>query len=121
MSEASRPWRTPAERGSGSVLALVTVAVIAAVTAAAVLVCGAWAARERAAVAADAAALAGAEVAVGRAVGEPCAQAEVVARSNGAALVECTVTGVVVRVGAVVPYAAWQARASARAGPPGTP
>jgi secretion/DNA translocation related TadE-like protein len=112
---------TSTERGSGSVLALTMVAVIAAVTAAAVFVCGAWAARQRAAVAVDAAALAGADVAVGRVAGEPCAQAHEVAQANGAALVECSVTGVVVRLTAVVPYAGWRAQASARAGPPGTP
>jgi len=109
------------ERGSGTVLALVTVAVLAAVTTAVVLVCGAWAARQRAGIAADAAALAGADVAVGRAVGDPCTQARLVAHANGAALAGCAVAGVVVSVTAVVPYAGWRAEAPARAGPPGTP
>ncbi|MBO1737487.1 Rv3654c family TadE-like protein [Leifsonia sp. TF02-11] len=109
------------ERGSGTVLALATVAVLAAVTAAVVLVCGAWVARQRAGIAADAAALAGADVAVGRAAGDPCTQARLVARANGAPLAECAVAGVVVTVTAVVPYAGWRAEAPARAGPPGTP
>lgn len=116
-----RSWmRAEGERGSGTVLAIAAIAVILAVTAAAVLVCGAWWARQRAAHAADAAALAGADVMVGRAPGEPCAQAERVVRANGAALGDCTVAGVVVQVTAVVPYAGSQARALARAGPPGT-
>ncbi|MCI0158103.1 hypothetical protein KNO15_15490 [Leifsonia shinshuensis] len=109
------------ERGSGTVLALATVAVLAAVTAAVVLVCGAWAARQRAGIAADAAALAGADVAVGRAAGDPCTRARLVAGANGATLAECAVAGVVVSVTAVVPYAGWRAEAPARAGPPGTP
>ncbi|WP_426623152.1 Rv3654c family TadE-like protein [Leifsonia sp. McL0607] len=112
---------TSAERGSGTVLALATVAVLVAVTTAVMLVSGAWAARHRAAIAADAAALAAAEVAVGRAVGEPCAQARLVASANGAALAECAVAGVVVQVTAVVPHAGWQAEVPARAGPPGSP
>lgn len=120
MIGASTTQRS-AERGSGTVLALAILAVVAAVTAAVVLVCGAWAARQRAAVAADAAALAGAEVAVGRSVGEPCAQARLVARANGATLADCVVAGVAVQVTAVVPYAGWQSAVPARAGPPGTP
>ncbi len=114
-------WPKSGERGSGTVLALATVAVVAAVTAAAILVSGAWTARHRAGIAADAAALAAAEVAVGRAGGEPCAQARLVARANGAGLGECTVVGVVVQVTAVVPYAGRQAEVAARAGPPGSP
>lgn len=114
-------WPRAVERGSGTVLALATVAVLAAVTAAVVLVCGAWVARQRAGLAADAAALAGADAAVGRAAGDPCTQARLVARANGAALAECAVAGVVVTVTAVVPYAGWRAEAPARAGPPGAP
>ncbi len=120
MSGYAHPSKA-VERGSGTVLALATVAVLAAVTAAVVLVCGAWAARQRAGIAADAAALAGADVAVGRAVGDPCTQARLVAHANGAALAGCAVAGVVVSVTAVVPYAGWRAEAPARAGPPGTP
>lgn len=111
--------RAEGERGSGTVLAFSAVGVIVAIAVGAVLVCGAWEARQRAAHAADAAALAGAEVAVGRSPGEPCAEAERVAQANGAALGDCTVAGVVVQVTAVVPYAGWQARVPARAGPPG--
>ncbi|WP_082518907.1 Rv3654c family TadE-like protein [Leifsonia sp. Leaf336] len=115
------PWRRAAELGSGTVLALMTVAVVAVVTTAVMLVSGAWAARHRAGIAADAAALAAADVAVGRAPGESCARAQFLARANGASLVDCAVEGVVARVTAGVPYAGWQAEVPARAGPPGTP
>lgn len=121
MNRRGRQEPLSADRGSGSVLALMTVAVVAAVTAATVLVGGAWVARQRAAAAADAAALAAAEVAVGRTAGEPCAQARAVSQANGAVLIECAVDGVVVQLTAVVPYAGRRAQATARAGPPGTP
>jgi secretion/DNA translocation related TadE-like protein len=85
------------------------------------LVSGAWAARQRAGIAADAAALAAADVAVGLIDGEPCSRAELVARANGAALADCAIAGPVAWVTAVVPYAGWQAEVRARAGPPGTP
>jgi secretion/DNA translocation related TadE-like protein len=109
------------ERGSGTVLALMTIAVVAVVTTTVMLVSGAWAARQRAGIAADAAALAAADVAVGLIDGEPCSRAELVARANGAALADCAIAGPVAWVTAVVPYAGWQAEVRARAGPPGTP
>ncbi|MEY9951265.1 Rv3654c family TadE-like protein [Leifsonia sp. EB34] len=108
------------ERGAGSVLALVVVAVTVALTAAAIGVTGAWGARQKAAVAADATALAAADAAVGRMGGEPCGRAEAVAHANGAAVAGCVVSGVVVTVEVVVPYLGWKAAAGARAGPPGS-
>jgi secretion/DNA translocation related TadE-like protein len=103
------------------VLALTLAAVTVVMTAATVGVAGAWAARHRADVAADTAALAAADVAVGRMAGDPCEAARAVAQQNGGVLRECAVAGVVVTVTAAVPYAGWQAASSARAGPPGTP
>ena len=108
------------ERGAGTVLALAVVAVTVTLTTAAIGVVGAWGARQKAAVAADATALAAADVAAGRASGEPCAEADVVARANGAFVTGCVVAAVVVSVEVSVPYLGWEAFAAARAGPPGS-
>ena len=108
------------DRGAGSVLALAVVAVTVTVTLAAVGVTGAWGARQKAAVAADATALAAADAAVGRTAAEPCGLAETVARANGATVSECVLAGVIVTVEVSVPYHGWEASASARAGPPGS-
>ncbi|MFB9749707.1 hypothetical protein ACFFN3_20675, partial [Leifsonia shinshuensis] len=48
------------------------------------------------------------------------AEAEVVARADGAAIRACVIAGVIVTVEAAVPYHGWEASASARAGPPGS-
>ncbi|MGH1523728.1 Rv3654c family TadE-like protein [Leifsonia sp. L25] len=109
------------ERGAGTVLALAVVAVTVTLTTAAIGVTGAWGARQKARVAADATALAAADVAVGRMSGEPCARADAVARANGAVMEGCAVAGVVVSVEVSVPYLGRAASAAARAGPPGSP
>lgn len=119
VGEASAVLRRQ-ERGAGTVLALAVVAVTVTLTTAAIGVAGAWGARQKAAVAADATALAAADVAAGRTSGEPCAQADVVARANGASVTGCVVAAVVVTVEVSVPYLAWEASAAARAGPPGS-
>lgn len=109
------------ERGSGTVLAVVILGVIVALVAVIVVVGGASVAHRRAAAAADLAALGAADAAVGRVAGEPCAVARALAHANGAALSDCEVVGVVVRVRARVAYAGLDTSASARAGPPGSP
>jgi secretion/DNA translocation related TadE-like protein len=114
-------FRRPREHGAGSVLALAAVAVTVTLTTAAVAVAGAWGARQLAGVAADAAALAAADVAVGRASGDPCDRAAEVAAANGASVTGCAVKGVIVTIDVSVPYHGWQTHASARAGPPGSP
>jgi secretion/DNA translocation related TadE-like protein len=114
-------FRHPRERGAGSVLALAAVAVTVTLTTAAIGVAGAWGARQRAGVAADAGALAAADVAVGRASGEPCDRAAQVAGANGASVRACAVDGVIVTIDVSVSYHGWEVRASARAGPPGSP
>jgi secretion/DNA translocation related TadE-like protein len=86
------------ERGSGSVLALALGLGLVALTAVLVPLYGAYAVRQSVAAAADAAALAGADVASGLVPGYPCATAARVARSNGASIVSCTVDGLVVTV-----------------------
>ncbi len=107
------------DRGSGSVLALAAVCAIVTVAAAGVAVVGAGAAYARAAMAADLAALAGADVASGRAGGVPCDVAQSIAQVNGAAMTDCDQNGTVVTVTTSTPYLAFASTASARAGPPG--
>jgi secretion/DNA translocation related TadE-like protein len=91
--------------------------------AASALLASAVVTRHRAQAAADLAALAAADVALGRRPGDPCALATAVAAANGGRLVSCTVEGggdAVVGVEVRPPGAAAQlgtARVSARAGP----
>ena len=88
------------ERGAGGVVVLAVALLILAVTVGAVSGLAAFPARQSAQAAADAGALAAADVASGLRSGEPCSEAARVVRANGAFLVECTVSGreAVVRV-----------------------
>ena len=88
---ASRRWR--GDRGAGTVLALAIVAATTIATIAVLGVAAALAVRHRAATAADAAALAAADVVLGAVTGEPCARAEHVASANGVDLFSCRVEG----------------------------
>ena len=112
-----------ADRGSGSVLVLGICGVLLSMLAASALLGSAIATRHRAQAAADLAALAAADVALGRRPGDPCRLAAAVAAANGAGLVACEVTedsGAVVRVEIAPPgpaAAIGVAQVSARAGP----
>ena len=75
-------------------------------------------ARSQAAGAADAAALAAADAAVGFSAGSPCPVAEFVAAANRATLVSCSVDGRVVTVDVVVSAGGFEVPARATAGPP---
>ncbi|NQX27264.1 hypothetical protein HQQ81_07855 [Microbacteriaceae bacterium VKM Ac-2854] len=106
------------DRGSAGV-------VLIGVTAAIVLLSGAWlgvsglfAVQQRAAAVADAAALAAADAASGFAAGEPCALAAEVAAVMAAAIDSCEVTGLESRITASAGYLGLRASARARAGPP---
>ena len=96
------------EEGAASVLALGLVGGVLAVTAAIIPVAGAFVASQRAANAADASALAAADVVSGAIAGVPCELAARVAARNGAAP---TTT--------VTDAAGFSIDATARAGPPG--
>jgi secretion/DNA translocation related TadE-like protein len=120
--DAGTGRRASCDSGSGTVLALGLVAVLASL----VLVCAALGAaivaRHRAAAAADLAALAAADRSLGRAPGVPCAVAGEVTQANDARLTGCRVDGdgsVIVRVRVRLP-APWArlgvAEAAARAG-----
>jgi len=117
------PRRCPAgEDGAGTVLVLAVV-LSALLLASAVAVLGtAVVARHRAAGVADLAALAAADVLLGRTAGDPCAAAASVAAAGGAALARCAPAGeevvveVRVDVGGVL-AGLGPARGAARAGP----
>ena len=106
------------ERGSGSVLALALVAMLAVLTLAAVGVGAAFAARQRVVAAADAGALAAADTALGIHPGVPCVEAARVVAAHGATLAACDVEGVVTTVSASARVAGVLVIAQARAGPP---
>lgn len=70
--------------------------------------------------AADAAALAAADVARGISAGVPCVVAESVARENGATMADCRVDGVIVTVRVRAVVLGFAVSATATAGPPFT-
>ncbi|MFT4219693.1 MAG: helicase, partial [Microbacterium sp.] len=76
---------------------------------------------QRAAAAADAAALAAADTLSGATAGagaDPCGAAAAVAEANGASLRSCALDELTATVRVAVPFAALSAEAAARAGPP---
>ena len=81
------------DEGSGTVLTLGICAVLASVLLIVLALAAAVLARHRAEAAVDLAALAGADVVVGRAPGDPCVRAEQVLRAYGADGVGCEVAG----------------------------
>ena len=107
-----------AERGSGGVLALAALAMLAVLTLAAVGVGAALAARQRVIAAADAGALAAADTAIGIHPGVPCTVAAEVVAAHRATLVACELEGVVATVTAAGSVAGVVVTARSRAGPP---
>ncbi|WP_394770199.1 Rv3654c family TadE-like protein [Lacisediminihabitans sp.] len=107
------------ESGSGSVLGVAVVAAVIAVATLMVPVVGALAAVGQGWAAADASALAAADVAVGIQPGIPCESAAAVAASNGARLDGCVVDGAVVTVSVEVAVVGFRLSIRATAGPPG--
>jgi secretion/DNA translocation related TadE-like protein len=104
--------------GSGSILAI---AILGSVGAALTLLVPLYVGlgiRESVADAADAAALAAADVAAGISPGSPCTVAAEVAVGNRARLERCAVDGLVVTVSASERFLGISLRASATAGPP---
>ena len=114
------------ERGSGTVLALGLVAVLCLCCLVVAGLIGVVVANQRAASAADLAALAGADSARGLRSGDPCQAVHEVAAANGAQVIACSVPPqlhAVVDVRVSYPVrgpAAWlgEAQAVSRAGPP---
>jgi len=110
-------WR--GDGGAGAVLGVALVAVVVCVTAMALPLYALLVARQALAGAADAAALAAADVRVGILPGDPCAVAETVAAANGADLSGCVIDGLVVTVTVSGTVAGFAVGVSATAGPPG--
>ncbi len=106
------------DRGAGSVLGLALVGVVVSMVALLVPLYSVVGAKSRVAAAADAAALAGADVAIGIAPGSPCATAASVADANGALVTECQADGVIVTVRVSVAVLGIPVSATATAGPP---
>lgn len=106
------------ELGSGGVLALTVLALVAVLALAVTGVGVALAERQRIVAAADAAALAAADTAVGIHPGMPCSAARAVAAAHGARLTACELDGVVATVEATARIAGVPVSVRARAGPP---
>jgi secretion/DNA translocation related TadE-like protein len=106
------------ERGSGGILALTVLALIAALALAIVGVGAALGVRQRVVAAADAGALAAADTALGIHPGVPCQAAAAVVAAHGAALTACELEGVVATVTASSSFAGIPIEVAARAGPP---
>lgn len=108
-----------AEHGSGTILVLVAMGALLAVTAAGLMVAQAVIATHRARVAADLSALAAAS-ALRDGSPSPCARGATVAAHNGASLRSCRLEGPVVEIVVAVAVRWWPeaATARARAGPP---
>jgi secretion/DNA translocation related TadE-like protein len=110
--------RSDSETGSGSVLALGIVGGVAAALTLIIPLYTGLGIRESVSDAADASALAGADVAAGIAPGFPCAVAAETATANRAQLVRCSVDGLVVTVITNDDFLGLSLRSTATAGPP---
>jgi secretion/DNA translocation related TadE-like protein len=120
MVASNRGGDSGGEEGGASVLVLAIVGALAAVLAATLVVSGVHVGQRRAAAAADLAALAAADAAVGRVSGEPCVIGAQVAAANDAVLDQCVADGVRVLVGVGVALpGGLRVTGRARAGPPG--
>jgi secretion/DNA translocation related TadE-like protein len=106
------------ERGSGTVLSVALVGTVAALTSLSVPLYMGLAMRQSVAAAADAAALAAADVAIGIVPGFPCAVAADVAAANGASLSSCVADGLVMTVSASRGILGIPVTSYATAGPP---
>lgn len=107
-----------AETGSGGVLALALVAATILLAGLTLPIGAMLAGKQRAVAAADAAALAAADVAVGIVAGFPCEVAASVAEANGARLAACEVDGLIATVHVTGSLAGPRVMAGATAGPP---
>jgi secretion/DNA translocation related TadE-like protein len=108
------------DRGSGSILGLAIVGSVVTIVALLVPLDVGLHIRETLAASADAAALAGADVATGIAPGIPCDVAARLAAANGGSLDACEVDGLVVTVRTAGHFLGLKLTATATAGPPGS-
>ncbi len=110
--------RGTGETGAATVIMVGLIAAIVALTSMALPLYSVLVVRQSVAAAADAAALAAADVAVGRAAGTPCEVAARVAAANGASVTSCELDGLVATVTAARPVLGFAVTATATAGPP---
>lgn len=108
------------DRGSGTVVVLGMGVGLAALATLLIPLYMGLATRQAVAAAADAAALAGADVASGLIPGFPCETAARVAAGNGAGLASCVVDGLIVTVTASRSIVGVAVTSTATAGPPGS-
>ncbi|MES2092756.1 MAG: Rv3654c family TadE-like protein [Actinomycetota bacterium] len=106
------------EQGSGSILAVAVVAAVLMLFSLLIPVATVLPAQQRAAGAADAAALAAADVAVGIRAGNPCAVAATVAAANATSLDGCVVDGTTATVRVATSALGFAVSARATAGRP---
>lgn len=106
------------ERGSGSILAVAIVAAVLMLFSLVLPIATVLATQQRAAGAADAAALAAADVAVGIRSGSPCPVAATVAAANAARLDGCLVDGATATVRVTASVLGFAVSALATAGRP---
>lgn len=104
------------ERGSGSILALAIVGAMVALFSLVLPVAIVLSAKHRVSGAADAAALAAADVAVGFAPGAPCTAAASVGAANGVEIAVCRVDGTAVTVRTTAVVLGFLVRSQATAG-----
>lgn len=107
------------DRGAGSILAVALVATVLTTGTVLLPLYAVLSARSRTAAAADAAALAAADIAVGILPGTPCAAAAKIATVNGANLTDCQLDGVIVTVRVQLHVFGFGVESAATAGPPG--
>jgi secretion/DNA translocation related TadE-like protein len=106
------------ERGAGSVLAIGVIASTVLLSIACIPLVLVLVVKSQALAAADAAALAAADVRVGVIAGFPCEVARNIADANGMQLASCTLDGLDATVTVTCRVAGLDIEASARAGPP---
>lgn len=112
--------RLGSEKGSGTVLAVAVIGALLALVCTLLPLLAGFAASQSVAGAADAAALAAADVASGLIPGVPCEAAQRAAELSGAQLESCALDGVVATVSVSRMVVGMRAQARSRAGPPGT-
>ncbi|GAA2750032.1 hypothetical protein [Amnibacterium kyonggiense] len=112
---------TDREGGAGTALAAAVIAAVIAVFVLAAAAAVVLDAHRRVVAAADAAALAGADVALGNATGTPCGRAADLVADAGLRLDRCAQRGVLVRVRASTVVLGIPVAADALAGPPRAP
>lgn len=108
------------DRGAGSILVVAILAAVIGLAALALPLYSVLVTKRAAEGAADAAALAAADVAVGRAPGVICEIAARVAEANASVLTNCHADGLVITVRVERQAAGFAVGAIASAGPPGT-